>query len=382
MPVAIVGVGESDHVHKSGHSAAALARTAVDRALADAGLSPGDVDGFVIEGMSTAHTVPVDAMAQSLGLRHRPFSCQSSIAGAGLVGAPLIAQLAIESGLAEVVVTYFGLTLDPARGGAYAVHAEDPWKAAVEMPAGWFGQPVYFAAMAQRYAHEYGLPPEALAEVAGAARSHAARTPGALLPEPLDVTGYLASPMIATPLRKADCCLTNDGAIAFVMTTPERARDLTEKPVLVAGVGIAGAATTQTEYFTQRHDFLSLSTDSAARQALGMAGLSMHDVDIAELYDCFTITTIIQLEDLGVAPRGEGAAYVLDVGIGPRAPLPVNTHGGLLAHSYLLAGNHLIEAVRQLRGERGEGQVPDAEVALVTGLGIPDMACAVLTSDR
>jgi acetyl-CoA acetyltransferase len=218
--------------------------------------------------------------------------------------------------------------------------------------------------------------------VAMAARDYATRTPNALIQSPLTLDDYQLSPMIATPLRKVDCCLTNDGAIAFVMTSAERARDLKAPAVAIGGVGVAASRTTQAEYFTQKASFLSLMTGEASAIALGQAGVGIQDVDVAELYDCFSITTLLQLEDLGVAPRGEGGAWLLENGLGPESPLPVNTHGGLLAHSYLVAGNHMVEAVRQLRGERGNGQIPDAEVALVTGLGIPDMACTVLTTGR
>lgn len=382
MTIAIVGVGESDIAHRSGRTEGALVREAIDRALADAGVASSAVDGFVIEGLGTGHRTPVDGVAASLCLESHPFSAQVSIAGAGIVAAPQVARLAIESGLASVVVVYFGLALSSTRGGPYAVHAEDPRKAAFELPFGFYGQAVYFAAVAQRYAHEYGLEPEQLGAVAGAARQYAALTPGALRPEPLPLSAYLESPMVAEPLRKADCCLANDAAVAYVMTSVERARDLAKPPVVVAGVGLSSKPLTQAQYFTQGRDFLTTAATKSGPLAMAEAGISPADVDIAELYDCFTITTILQLEDLGLAPRGGGAAFVLEQGIGPGGQLPVNTHGGLLAHSYTIAGNHVVEAVRQLRNERGAGQVDGAEVALVTGLGIPDHASLVLTVDR
>jgi acetyl-CoA acetyltransferase len=382
VTVAIVGVGESEQSRRSGQSPSWLSRIAVDRALCDAGLDYADVDGFVIEGLTTPRETPIDEMARSLCLPSRPFSAQGSIAGAGIVGAPQLASMAIESGLASVVVTYFGITLDAVAGSAYAVHAEDPWKAAFEMPAGFYGQPAYFGAIAQRYDYEYGLAPEHLHAVASAARAHAARTPGALRPGPLTLDDYRASPMVAEPLRKADCCLTNDGAIAYVMTSLERARDLRKPPVVVGGVEISSASVSMSEYFTQSPNYLSTPASLSGPRAMAQAGVTPSTVDVAELYDCFTITTIMQLEDLGFAERGSGGHFAIEAGIGPGGQLPVNTHGGLLAHSYMLAGNHVIEAVRQLRGERGDGQVNGAEVALVTGLGIPDHASLVLVVDR
>jgi acetyl-CoA acetyltransferase len=382
VTIAIVGVGESDISRRSAAPEGVLVRQAIDRALADAGLSASSIDGLVIEGMGTGSRVPLDGVARSLCMSERPFSAQVSIAGAGLVGAPQMARLAIESGLASVVLVYFGLHLSSTAGGPYAVHAEDPMKAAFELPFGWYGQAVYFAAIAQRYRYEFGLEPAQLATVAQAAREHASRTPGALRPEPLPFEKYLDSALVADPLRKVDCCLSNDCAVAYVMTSLERARDLAHRPAVVAGVAIASAPVSQAQYFTQTPNYLSTPASRSGPLALAEAGVTPADVDAAELYDCFTITTILQLEDLGFAERGEGAAYVEDLGIGPGSPMPVNTHGGLLAHSYTLAGNHVVEAVRQLRGERGDGQVPNAEVVLVTGLGIPDHASLVLTVDR
>jgi len=382
VSVAVVGVGESDISRAAGKPLGALVRQAIDRALDDAGLSAAQVDGLVIEGMGTARHTPTDEVAASLRLASRPFSAQVSIAGAGLVGAPEIARAAIESGLASVVLVYFGIQLSATKGGAYAVHAEDPMKAAFELPFGFYGQAVYFAAVAQRYAFEHGLRPEQLAAVAGAARQHAARTPGALRQQLLPLEDYLASPLVADPLRKVDCCLSNDAAVAYIITSAERARDLAKAPVLVGGVAISSAPVTSAQYFTQNPRYVGTPARESSRIALGQAGVTPADVDIAELYDCFTITTILQLEDIGFAGPGEGADFVLDQGIGPGGALPVNTHGGLLAHSYTLAGNHVAEAVRQLRGERGDAQVQGAEVALVTGLGIPDHASLVLTVDR
>jgi acetyl-CoA acetyltransferase len=382
MTVAIVGVGESDIVRRTALSEGAMIRQAIDRAIDDSGLRPHDIDGLVIEGMSTPNRAPIDVVTRSLGLQRRPFSAHVSIAGAGLVGAPTVARMAIESGSASAVLVYFGLKLSATTGGPYAVHAEDPMKAAFEIPFGFYGQPVYFAAMAQRYAYEYGLPPESLAAVAGAAREHAARTPGALRQDPLPLAAYLESDLVSDPLRKPDCCLANDAAIAYVLTSTQRARDLRRPPVVVAGAAISQAPVTQAQYFTQSPRYLGTPALESGSLAMAEAGVTVADLDVAELYDCFTITTILQLEDLGIVGPGEGASYVREVGIGPGSPLPVNTHGGLLAHSYSLAGNHVVEAVRQLRGERGDGQVADAEVALVTGLGIPDHASLVLAVDR
>jgi acetyl-CoA acetyltransferase len=299
-----------------------------------------------------------------------------------VVGAPHLAALAIRAGIATSVISYYGADFGSSAGGPYAFPVALDTKAAIEMPAGWYGQPLYFAAMAQRYRHLYGLSPEQQAEVAIAARAHAVRTPGAMRRTPLTPADYLASPMVADPLRALDCSLISDGATAFVMTSLERARSLARPPAVVAGIGVGSVPETQASYFTQHPDYPSTPAALSAPRAFREAGLQPADVDVAEIYDCFTISTLLQLEECGFCGRGEGAAFVEGGRTGPGGALPVNTHGGLLSHSYMVGAHHVVEAVRQLRGERGVGQVPSAEVALVAGLGVPDHATLLLTTDR
>jgi acetyl-CoA acetyltransferase len=383
MTIAIVGVGETDYQWADPRPVAALALDATRRALDDAGLSGQDVDGFVIEAMTMGEEAPADQIAQRLGVRNRTFSTSLGIAGSGTVGAPIVAELAIEAGLADVVVSYFGINLST-RGasGAYAYHAGDAAKASFEMPFGYYGQAVYFAAAAARYQHEFGLTAEQLGAIVTATRDHAVRTPNALRREPLSMEDYLADPVVAEPLRKLDCCLVNDGGVAYVMTSLERARHLRRPPVVVAGAGFGSKPVTQAQYFSQSANLLSTAATISGPLAFKRAGLSPADVDVAEIYDCFTISALLQLEDLGFAPRGEGAAFAATGALRPGGSLPMNTHGGLLSQSYVVGGNHVVEAVRQLRGERGEAQVPGAEVALVAGLGAPEHSTLILTVDR
>lgn len=381
MALAIVGVGESDYSFDDGRPAGQLAVEAIQRALDDAGLAAADVDAFVVESQLTPRTAPVDEIAVALGVGERTFTASSSIVGAGLVAAPLIAEMAIDRGLASVVVTYYASSRASGKR-PYAYHAEDVLKAGFEMPVGWYGQPVYFGAIAQRYAYEYGLRPEEIGSVAVSAREFASATPNALRRRPITLDDYLASPYVAEPLRKLDCCLVNDGGVAFVMTDLARARDLAKPPVVAAGAGWATKPVSQSQYFTQSEDLLSTAAAESGRKAFGRAGISPSDVDIAEIYDCFTMSTILQLEDLGFAPKGEGGAFVASGAIGRTGKLPVNTHGGLLSQSFMVGGNHVVEAVRQIRRERGTGQIPDASVAVVTGLGVPEHSTLVLTGDR
>ena len=383
MTIAIVGVGETDYAWKDPRSPAALAVDATQRALADAGLTGADVDGIVTESYTLAARVPADLVASRIGVRDRGFSAHLGIAGSGTVGAPALARMAIESGEASVVVSYYAINLsERGAGGAYELHAEDRAKAAFEMPFGFYGQAVYFAAAAARYRHVYGLEPEQLGAVALAARAHAQGTPNALRREPLSIDDYLANPVVADPLRKLDCCLVNDGGVAFVMTSLERARDLPHRPAVVAGVGFGSKPVPQSGYFSQSRDLLTTPAALSGPKAYRDAGLTPDDVDVAEIYDCFTISMVLQLEDLGFAEKGAGAAFAASGAIAPGGLLPVNTHGGLLSQSYLVGGNHVVEAVRQLRGDRGDAQVDGAEVALVAGLGAPEHATLLLTVDR
>jgi acetyl-CoA acetyltransferase len=381
-PIAIVGVGETEYVRRGTKRIDELAIEASLLALADAGIDPSEVDGIVTEAALMPHRVPPDEVAVALGVRDRCFTAHGNVIGAGIVGAPSLAAMAIQSGKASVVLSYFAADLGSSAGGPYAFHAEDPLKASLEMPFGWYGQPTYFASWAQRYKHEFGLTSRQQAAVAMSARRHAALTPGAMKRAPFDYDEYLASPMISEPLRMLDCCLINDGGTAFVMTSLERARDLPKPPVVVAGCGIGSKNITQSSWFTQNADYLTTPAIHSAPRAYAEAGLTPADVDFAEIYDCFTITTLLQLEDLGFCAKGEAASFVEDGRTGPGGAFPVNTHGGLLSHSYMQGANHVVEAVHQLRGERGEGQVAGAEVGLVAGLGVPDHATLLLTVDR
>ena len=172
------------------------------------------------------------------------------------------------------------------------------------MPFGFYGQPVYFAPIARRYMHEFGLKEEHLGAVAVSTRAHAARTPGSLRVDPISLDGYLAKPMIADPLRALDCCLVNDGASAFIMTSLERARDLRQSPAVVAGVGWASKPVTQAQYFSQSPDLLCTAGTVSGPRAFAEARIDPGDVDIAEIYDCFTIAVLMPVR--GHRPRTKG----------------------------------------------------------------------------
>src|SRR5262245_55001999 len=209
--IAIAGVGSTQHVRRSSKPIAELVVEASLAAIADAGLEPADIDGIVTDVSYMPLRAPADEVAAALGIGERCFTAHGLVGGAGVVGAPHLAELAIRSGQARHVLSYYGADFGSAPGGPYAFPVAMETKVGFEMPSGWYGQPVYFAALAQRYKHEYGLTPDQQAAVAIAARGHAALTPGAMRREPLTRERYLASPMVADPFRSLDCSLISDG---------------------------------------------------------------------------------------------------------------------------------------------------------------------------
>jgi acetyl-CoA acetyltransferase len=223
-----------------------------------------------------------------------------------------------------------------------------------------------YALVAQRHMYEFGTTREQLAQVAVTARQWAALNPGALKPEPLTIEEVIASPLVSDPLRRLDCCLVTNGGGAVVVTSAERARRLPKRPVHVLGVG---------ESHNHRHiaamrDFTTTPAVASSGAAWKMAGLGPQDMDVAEVYDAFTINTIVGLEDLGFCPKGEGGRLI-EAGTGPGSKLPVNTSGGGLAycHPGMFGIFLLVEAVQQLRGECGGRQVPGARHAVAHAFG-------------
>jgi len=377
--VAIVGVGESDHSKASGRTTRQIATQAARRAIADAGLEPSDIDGL----MYTPIAAEFDerAFREEFGVRHDMWV---SRAGGGMVwagSAPYDAALALRAGKAKYVLNVFAVAWATQRtqmvGGPGESHAQELFKQNLEVPFGWFPQPVYFATIARRHMHEFGTTEAQLGAVAVACRRHANLTPAAVMRDkPLSLEAYLASPKIADPFRKEDCCLISDGGGAYVMTSRERARDLARPPIEVAGVGLGNSVTGV--HWAEQPAFTSTPQVFAAPGAFAMAGLAPSDVDLLTVYDPFTIHAIMQIEDIGFCKKGEGGPFVegtalhFDGGV-----LPYNTHGGMLSHAYVLGIAHVVEVVRQLRGEAA-AQVPGAEVGIYGGYTGPQASTLIL----
>ena len=376
---AIVGIGETPALRRSKRDAKQMTIDAILMALDDAGIAPSEVDCIITEGMIMPLKVPHEYVAAQLRIE-RHFDASLSQVGAGIVGAPMLADMAIRSGLAKVVVSYFASDWGSDPRGPYGFHDAYPAKKAFEGPYGFNGQASYWALWTHRYMHEYGLTPEQLGGLAVQQRSNAIRTGRAQMMKPMAIDDYLSAPLLSDPLRYPDCCLISDGAGAFVMTSAKRARDCRKRPVYMNGVGFASPGRTPDGLFTQEMDLLRTPGAREARlMAEKASGISLDDADFFELYDCFTMACLLQMEDLGLCKTGEAGSMVAEghTAIGGRTP--VNTHGGLLSYSYLLAIEHIIEAVRQLRGEAGAVQVADAEVGFVSGETFPDYSLLVLS---
>jgi acetyl-CoA acetyltransferase len=366
--VALVGVGETPVGKVPGRSGISFHTEAAARALTDAGLATAAVDGLVSAfSYVDAFQRQSLAVAEQLGIRPRfsPTWQTSGSTGASMIAG---AAAAIAAGLAETVLVTAGdnRLSGMSRDGAVKLLA-DHMNPEYERPYG-VTVPALQALCAQRHMSEYGTTPEQLALVAVTLREHARLTGRAHMQHPITVADVLGSKLVSTPYHLLDCALISDGGAAVVLTTPERARDLGQPPVYLLGAGEASD-----------HEHIALApslTSSAARvsgqQAYAMAGVRPSDIDVAEIYDAFTGSFIIHLEDLGFCAKGEGGPFVEAGHIGLGGSLPCTTHGGLLSycHSGMAGGLfHVVEAVRQLRGECGERQVRDAGLALVHGMG-------------
>jgi acetyl-CoA acetyltransferase len=376
--IAIIGIGETESVRRSDESVRSTTLRAVLAAIEDAGLTPKDIDGIVTDSVIMPTTVPHEWIAGQLGI-DRGFDGSISYGGAGIVGAPLIARSALRAGDAKYVLCYFGVDWGSKPGGPYAFHDLYPAKLAFEKPYGFNAQPSYFALWAQRYAYQFGLRREHLGAIAVSQRANSIRTGRGQNMKPMDMAGYLNSPPVSDPLHYPDCCLISDGAVAFVMTTGDRARDVPKPPVYVRGIGFGSEGITGDDVFTQKPDLMALPGAALARERLRRdSGLDSTDADFAEIYDCFTISCLMQTEDLGFCEKGEGGDFALDGHTALGGSMPVNTHGGLLSYSYRLGAEHVTEAVRQIRGEAGDVQLTKADLGVVTGLSVPDYAILLL----
>ncbi len=369
--VAIAGVGRTESARIPKRNSLQLHADVIRQALDDAGLRKDDVDGVLTAGCDdgtyceeVAHSA---VLCEYLGFRPR-FTYTVDLGTPAFAKMVEIAATAITAGLCHTVVMASAeASVSQASRRDAVEHMAMFGHPEFELPYG-VSIPAFYALIARRHMHEYGTTPEQLARVAVTMRRHAGLNPWAFLRTPITVADVLGSRMIADPLHKLDCCITTDGGGALVITSLERARDLRALPVVLLGSGQGFSH----EHLVAAPSLTSSGGVASAAAAFAMAGLAPSDIDLAELYDNFTISVIVQLEDMGFCKKGEGGPFVEAGHIDLGGRLPVNPHGGLLseAHPGRPGGIfHLIEAVLQLRGAGGPRQVANARTALVNGMG-------------
>ena len=382
---AIAGIGSTDYSRHSGRSDLSLATEAALEACADAGVAPGDIDGIVRCDMDLVSHID---LVESLGLPDLAY--WGEVGPGGTAPCAMIGQAvgAILSGQATTVLAYrslngrsgarFGLARNQssgARAGGGGTYDE------YFHPYGLLTPGQIFAMIAQRHMSRYGTADTDLAGIALACRARANANPAAQMHNrKLTMSEYLEARMISKPLRLFDFCLETDGACAVIVTTAERAADLRQPPVLIRAVaqGSIGHPQPGIQFpVLLRDDITTLPAKAVAERLYQRAGLGAADIDVAQLYDCFTITVLLQLEDFGFCEKGEGGALASSGAIDIDGRLPINTGGGHLSEGYIHGMNHIVEGVKQMRGQ-STSQVDGAEVCLVTSTPLPPGSALIL----
>ncbi|WP_310963693.1 lipid-transfer protein [Nocardioides terrisoli] len=371
----IAGIGATDFSKESGRSELQLSCEATLAALADCGLAPSDVDGLVTFTMDNSAEI---AVARELGMGDLTFFSRINYGGGAACATVQQAAMAVATGVAEVVVCYrgfnersgqrFGQVASWAAAQVNSNGLDNAWT----YPYGLSTPAATVAMQARWYMDRYGATSEDFGRVAVADRKHAATNPNAFfVGRPITLADHQASRMIADPLRLLDCCQESDGAVALVVTTSERARDLRQRPALIAAAaqGSAPDQFVMTSYY--RDDIGVPEMGVVGRQLWAQSGIGPADVQTAVLYDHFTPYVLMQLEELGFCAPGEARDFIAGGAIELGGRLPINTHGGQLGEAYIHGMNGIAEAVRQVRGT-AVNQVPDVEHVLVTaGTGVP-----------
>lgn len=366
--VAIVGVGESDIGKVPNMTGLGLNAQAAKRALDDAGLKVSDIDGVLTAySFTEPYFMLGSVLCEYLGLKPR-YNASVVVGG----GSPAVmlkhATEAILAGSADTILVCAGENRATGQSRDSAVSAllavghpyfEQPYGGSI---------PGFYAMIAQRHMHVYGTTREYLAHIAVNTRRHALLHPNAHMKTPITLEDVLSAKPIADPLGMLDCCLISDAGGAFIVTSAERAKDLKSKPAYLLGIG---------EHHTHEHimcapSLTEFGAKESGKRAYEMAGVKPSDIDVAQLYDCFSIVPLIELEELGFCEPGEGGAFFADGRASIGGKLPINTHGGMLSHAHAGAAGGLfgiVEGVRQLRGGLGPRQVEGAELALVHNEG-------------
>jgi acetyl-CoA acetyltransferase len=361
---AIVGVAESDQIGRVPDKPALMLHAEAARsALAEAGLTKDDVDGLFTAGVSTLE------LGEYLGIEPK-VTDNTSVGGSSFVIHVAHAATAIATGRCEVALVTHGESGRSRVGMARRSNDPDSLRGQFEAPYG-LPQPVGAYAMAcSRHMYEYGTTHEQLAEIAVATRKWAMLNPKAMMRDPITIEDVLNSRPISWPFNLLDCCLVTDAGGAHLMTSVERARSLKQTPVIVMGVGEGH----DHAMISQMPSYTNFAARHSGRRAFEMAGVKHDDIDLAMIYDSFTYTVLLSLEELGFCGKGEGGAFVSNQRTAPGGEFPMNTNGGGLSytHSGMYGMFAVIEGVRQLRhdyADQGIRQVPNCELAVVHGTG-------------
>jgi acetyl-CoA acetyltransferase len=376
---AIAGIGTTEYVKSIGRPELQTALEAIAMALDDAGLSGRDVDAiFKIETPGEDANSELD-VARNIGARNLRAWGGMGYGGGAACGPVVHAAMAIASGMAEVAVAF--RSRNRGSGGRPWAKAgmRVPGPGAFELPYGLVSPVQQLATLTRRYMRDVGATSAQFARVAVAQRRHASRNPRAFFRDPITVDDVLASRMIADPLHLLDCSLETDGACAVVVTSAERARDLKQRPAYIAGASQGmGPRHYMMSGLLYRSDPFDMPNLNAARDVYAQAGLGPGDIDVALFYDVFSPMVLWQLEAYGFCKRGEAGPFVEEGRIDwPDGELPVNTHGGSLSEAYVHGFNHILEAVRQLRGT-STCQVDNASVALVAAAAVVPTSALIL----
>lgn len=375
--VAIAGVGYAPFSRESGRSILSLAAEATTNAINDAGLDRATVNGMASYSWY-GDSVPTTAVATAVGLPELHWALDLASGGMAPSFAVMNAAMAIHSGVADAVVVFRALN---GRSGLRVGSMRFPAPTAqYRYPLGLSAYPQYMAMVARRYFIDTGADESDLLAVVQAQRAYAALNERAVVRRPISADEYFASPYIADPFRRWDCTTEVDGGCALVLTSLERARDLRTAPVVVAGAAwstSAGAGLDMADLSSYK-DYGHISQVEVGRRLWEMTGMGPADIDVAELYDCFSSKVLLGLEALGFAEPGGAGKLIKSGATGLGGRIPVNTHGGLLSEGYLHGMNTIGEAFEQLQGRAGDRQVPAARRAVVTSGGFIETSGLIL----
>jgi acetyl-CoA acetyltransferase len=363
---AIAGLGITEVGKVFGRSATHFAIDAVRRAVTDAGMGTADIDGLLTSG-GIAGNPPLGTLQAQLNLRDLKLAAEVQAYGSSAIQMVELASRSVAAGEADVVVCVWAdAPLRSAqRSGSVYRQPRRGWNGLLHQ-TGVRSPTIQYALAARRHMQRYGTTHEQLGAIAVAQRDWAVLNPRAQMRTPITIEDYLSARWVADPLRLLDCCLVSNGAAAVVVTSCERAADCDQPPVRVLGWGQSHPGMR----LRKNPDFgLVSGAVRSGEQALAMAGVGLDEIDVFELYDCYTFTVLLTVEDYGLCAKGEGGAFVSSGTLGPNGKVALNTGGGQLSGYYLWGMTPLVEAIEQLRGQAGDRQATHHDLALVSGNG-------------